>query len=106
MTHAGQTAEGSVAALFRVALLRDGRGLRIGLTTVAFMVHQLCEALVPVLIGVVIAGGGPGGPGRPGLVARRARRGVRRAVAVVPARVVVDGHGVRLRRARAPPGGW
>ncbi|MFJ8401834.1 ABC transporter transmembrane domain-containing protein [Streptomyces microflavus] len=46
--------DGSVAALFRVALLRDGRGLRIGLTTVAFMVHQLCEALVPVLIGVVI----------------------------------------------------
>ncbi|MEW2070818.1 ABC transporter ATP-binding protein [Streptomyces sp. NPDC007346] len=46
--------DGSVAALFRVALLRDGRGLRIGLTAVAFMVHQLCEALVPVLIGVVI----------------------------------------------------
>ncbi|MFI1018386.1 ABC transporter transmembrane domain-containing protein [Streptomyces sp. NPDC020965] len=40
--------------LFKVALLRGGRGLRLGLTTLAFMVHQLCEALVPILIGVVI----------------------------------------------------
>ncbi|MFD7432456.1 ABC transporter transmembrane domain-containing protein [Streptomyces sp. NPDC059818] len=44
----------SVPALFRVALLRDGRGRRLALTTLAFMVHQLCEALVPILIGVVI----------------------------------------------------
>ncbi|MER5275555.1 ABC transporter ATP-binding protein [Streptomyces sp. NPDC002809] len=44
----------SVPALFRVALLHDGRGLRLTLTTLAFMVHQLCEALVPILIGVVI----------------------------------------------------
>ncbi|WUW21497.1 ABC transporter ATP-binding protein/permease [Streptomyces sp. NBC_01463] len=44
----------SVTALFRVALLRDGRGRRLTLVTLAFMVHQLCEALVPVLIGVVI----------------------------------------------------
>ncbi|MFE7520599.1 ABC transporter transmembrane domain-containing protein [Streptomyces halstedii] len=44
----------SVPALFRVALLRDGRGRRLTLVTLAFMVHQLCEALVPVLIGVVI----------------------------------------------------
>ncbi|MEO3973548.1 ABC transporter ATP-binding protein [Streptomyces sp. CAU 1734] len=40
--------------LFRIALLRGGRGLRLGLTTLAFMLHQLCEALVPILIGVVI----------------------------------------------------
>ncbi|MFJ3189830.1 ABC transporter transmembrane domain-containing protein [Streptomyces halstedii] len=44
----------SVPALFRVALLRDGRGRRLTLVTLAFMVHQLCEALVPILIGVVI----------------------------------------------------
>ncbi|MGW6205499.1 ABC transporter transmembrane domain-containing protein [Streptomyces sp. NPDC055089] len=44
----------SVPALFRVALLHDGRGRRLTLVTLAFMVHQLCEALVPVLIGVVI----------------------------------------------------
>ncbi|GAA2411833.1 ABC transporter ATP-binding protein [Streptomyces pulveraceus] len=44
----------SVPALFRVALLRDGRGRRLALVTLAFMVHQLCEALVPILIGVVI----------------------------------------------------
>ncbi|MCX4864399.1 ABC transporter ATP-binding protein/permease [Streptomyces sp. NBC_00257] len=44
----------SVPALFRVALLRDGRGGRLTLVTLAFMVHQLCEALVPILIGVVI----------------------------------------------------
>ncbi len=44
----------SVQALFRTALVRDGRGLRLGLTAAAFMVHQLCEALVPILIGVVI----------------------------------------------------
>ncbi|MEU0985090.1 ABC transporter ATP-binding protein [Streptomyces sp. NPDC005953] len=41
-------------ALFKIALLRGGRGLRLGLTTLAFMVHQLCEALVPILIGVII----------------------------------------------------
>nr|WP_237542253.1 ABC transporter ATP-binding protein [Streptomyces sp. SID4919] len=35
-------------------MLRGGRGLRLGLTTLAFMLHQLCEALVPILIGVVI----------------------------------------------------
>ncbi|MER5772117.1 ABC transporter ATP-binding protein [Streptomyces sp. NPDC001985] len=40
--------------LFRIALLRGGRGPRLGLTTLAFMLHQLCEALVPILIGVVI----------------------------------------------------
>ncbi|MEL5960972.1 ABC transporter ATP-binding protein, partial [Streptomyces sp. CLV115] len=44
----------SVPALFRIALLRDGRGGRLTLVTLAFMVHQLCEALVPILIGVVI----------------------------------------------------
>ncbi|MFJ1784756.1 ABC transporter transmembrane domain-containing protein [Streptomyces anulatus] len=52
---AGQGPEpASVQALFRTALVRDGRGLRLGLTAAAFMVHQLCEALVPILIGVVI----------------------------------------------------
>ncbi|AXG82003.1 ABC transporter transmembrane domain-containing protein [Streptomyces paludis] len=44
----------SVPALFRLALLRDGRGRRLALVTLAFMVHQMCEALVPVLIGVII----------------------------------------------------
>ncbi|MER7312265.1 MULTISPECIES: ABC transporter transmembrane domain-containing protein [Streptomyces] len=52
--HAGVREPNSVPALFRVALLRDGRGRRLTLVTLAFMVHQLCEALVPVLIGVVI----------------------------------------------------
>ncbi|MDX3506455.1 ABC transporter ATP-binding protein [Streptomyces sp. ID03-2B] len=52
-THRGHE-PASVQALFRTALVRDGRGLRLGLTAVAFMVHQLCEALVPILIGVVI----------------------------------------------------
>lgn len=52
--HGGAQEPNSVAALFRVALLRDGRGRLLALTTLAFMVHQLCEALVPVLIGVVI----------------------------------------------------
>ncbi|MFJ1898075.1 ABC transporter transmembrane domain-containing protein [Streptomyces sp. NPDC088115] len=51
---AGARGPNSAAALFRVALLRDGRGRLLALTTLAFMVHQLCEALVPVLIGVVI----------------------------------------------------
>ncbi|EDY47415.1 conserved hypothetical protein [Streptomyces clavuligerus] len=50
--------------LFRIALLRGGRGLRLGLTTVGFMLHQLCEALVPILIGVVIDQAlEPGDPG-------------------------------------------
>ncbi|WEH33110.1 ABC transporter ATP-binding protein [Streptomyces sp. AM 4-1-1] len=44
----------SVSTLFRIALLHGGRGRRLALTTLAFMVHQLCEALVPILIGVVI----------------------------------------------------
>lgn len=52
--HGGVREPNSVPALFRVALLRDGRGRRLTLVTLAFMVHQLCEALVPVLIGVVI----------------------------------------------------
>lgn len=50
----GEPGPHSVPALFRVALLRDGRGRRLALVTLAFMVHQLCEALVPILIGVVI----------------------------------------------------
>ncbi|MEU5398340.1 ABC transporter ATP-binding protein [Streptomyces sp. NPDC005963] len=45
---------GGAGPLFKMALLRGGRGLRLGLTTVAFMLHQLCEALVPILIGVII----------------------------------------------------
>ncbi|MFI8432914.1 ABC transporter transmembrane domain-containing protein [Streptomyces sp. NPDC079020] len=53
-TREGADGPNSVPALFRVALLRDGRGRRLTLTALAFMVHQLCEALVPVLIGVVI----------------------------------------------------
>lgn len=52
--HGGVHGPNSVPALFRVALLRDGRGRRLTLVTLAFMVHQLCEALVPILIGVVI----------------------------------------------------
>ncbi|MER5491148.1 ABC transporter ATP-binding protein [Streptomyces sp. NPDC002490] len=40
--------------LFRTTLLHGGRGSRLALTTLAFMAHQLCEALVPVVIGVVI----------------------------------------------------
>ncbi|MGL3805419.1 ABC transporter transmembrane domain-containing protein [Paeniglutamicibacter sp. R2-26] len=32
----------------------EGRGLRLGASTVLLMVHQVCEALVPVLIGVGI----------------------------------------------------
>ncbi|MCX4845162.1 ABC transporter ATP-binding protein [Streptomyces sp. NBC_00893] len=51
---AGAHGPNSVPALFRVALLRGGRGGRLTLVTLAFMVHQLCEALVPILIGVVI----------------------------------------------------
>ncbi|MGW6458792.1 ABC transporter transmembrane domain-containing protein [Streptomyces sp. NPDC055078] len=52
---AGRTRPASGARqLFGIALLHGGRGARLGLTTVAFMVHQLCEALVPILIGVVI----------------------------------------------------
>ncbi|MEE1741244.1 ABC transporter ATP-binding protein [Streptomyces sp. BE147] len=53
-TRDGGDGPNSVPALFRVALLRDGRGHRLTLTALAFMVHQLCEALVPILIGVVI----------------------------------------------------
>ncbi|WNI22382.1 ABC transporter ATP-binding protein [Streptomyces sp. ITFR-16] len=52
--NATATGPHSVPALFRLALLRDGRGRRLVLVTLAFMLHQLCEALVPVLIGVVI----------------------------------------------------
>ncbi|WP_326682350.1 ABC transporter ATP-binding protein [Streptomyces sp. NBC_01237] len=44
----------TVQALFRTALLRQGRGGRLVLTTLSFMVHELCEALVPILIGIVI----------------------------------------------------
>ncbi|MGW4227767.1 ABC transporter transmembrane domain-containing protein [Streptomyces sp. NPDC004980] len=54
MNGSGVHGPNSVPALFRVALLRDGRGRRLTLVTLAFMVHQLCEALVPILIGVVI----------------------------------------------------
>ncbi|MFF8954993.1 ABC transporter transmembrane domain-containing protein [Streptomyces sp. NPDC014894] len=50
--------------LFSIALLDGGRGRRLGLTTLAFMLHQLCEALVPILIGVVIDRAlEPGDPG-------------------------------------------
>ncbi|WP_329559271.1 ABC transporter ATP-binding protein/permease [Streptomyces uncialis] len=49
-----RTDDAGARDLFRIALLRGGRGLRLGLTTLAFMLHQLCEALVPILIGVVI----------------------------------------------------
>lgn len=52
--HSGVRGPNSVPALFRLALLSAGRGRRLTLTTLAFMVHQLCEALVPILIGVVI----------------------------------------------------
>ncbi|MBQ0830193.1 ABC transporter transmembrane domain-containing protein [Streptomyces tagetis] len=51
---AGEGGAGSVSALFRIALLSGGRARRLALTTLGFMLHQLCEALVPVLIGVVI----------------------------------------------------
>ncbi|MCW5253775.1 ABC transporter transmembrane domain-containing protein [Streptomyces sp. SHP 1-2] len=56
MTRGGTGARdaGSVRALFRVALLSGGRARLLVLTTLGFMLHQLCEALVPVLIGVVI----------------------------------------------------
>ncbi|MER6914520.1 ABC transporter ATP-binding protein [Streptomyces sp. NPDC000594] len=40
--------------LFRLALVRGGRAGRLALTTLAFMAHQLCEALVPIVVGVVI----------------------------------------------------
>ncbi|MCM2389691.1 ABC transporter transmembrane domain-containing protein [Streptomyces albipurpureus] len=52
MEQNGQTVP--AGQLFKIALLRGGRGLRLGLTTLAFMAHQLCEALVPIVIGVVI----------------------------------------------------
>ncbi|MFD8939418.1 ABC transporter transmembrane domain-containing protein [Streptomyces sp. NPDC059578] len=40
--------------LFRLVLLHGGRGVRLTLTTLAFMAHQLCEALVPIVVGLVI----------------------------------------------------
>ncbi|MFJ6216666.1 ABC transporter transmembrane domain-containing protein [Streptomyces sp. NPDC092296] len=53
-TGTGARPAASASALFGVALFGGGRGQRLAFTTVAFMVHELGEALVPILIGVVI----------------------------------------------------
>lgn len=50
----GQRSAVPAGQMLKIALLRGGRGLRLGLTTLAFMTHQLCEALVPIVVGVVI----------------------------------------------------
>ncbi|MFJ3667085.1 ABC transporter transmembrane domain-containing protein [Streptomyces sp. NPDC090106] len=44
----------TVSALYRLALLRQGRARMLVLTTLAFMAHEACEALIPVLVGVVV----------------------------------------------------
>lgn len=41
-------------SLLRIALLRERRGWRLTASTSGFMLHQVCEAAVPVLIGVVV----------------------------------------------------
>ncbi|GAB3262145.1 ABC transporter transmembrane domain-containing protein [Kineosporia babensis] len=43
-----------IRTVLRISLLRNGRGPRLGLATTGLMLHQACEAAVPVLIGVVI----------------------------------------------------
>ncbi|MFE1801630.1 ABC transporter transmembrane domain-containing protein, partial [Streptomyces sp. NPDC059517] len=49
------TSSGStVSALYRLALLHQGRARLLVLTTLAFMAHEACEALIPVLVGVVV----------------------------------------------------
>lgn len=44
----------SPAALARHALLASRRWVLLGVTTAGFVLHQVCEALVPVLVGVVV----------------------------------------------------
>ncbi|MGP5252915.1 MULTISPECIES: ABC transporter transmembrane domain-containing protein [Brachybacterium] len=44
----------TVASMLRVALARDGRDRRLAACTAGLMLHQACEAAVPILIGVVI----------------------------------------------------
>lgn len=44
----------TVADLLRVALTRGGRGRLLAVCTAGLMLHQACEAAVPVLIGVVV----------------------------------------------------
>jgi ABC-type multidrug transport system fused ATPase/permease subunit len=44
----------TVGDLLRVALTRGGRGRLLAVCTAGLMLHQACEAAVPVLIGVVV----------------------------------------------------
>ncbi|MFD0304551.1 hypothetical protein [Streptomyces sp. NPDC127119] len=49
------TSSGStVSVLYRLALLHQGRARLLVLTTLTFMAHEACEALIPVLVGVVV----------------------------------------------------
>ncbi|MEW2569808.1 ABC transporter ATP-binding protein [Streptomyces sp. NPDC047070] len=50
----GTPSGGTVSALYRLALLHQGRARLLVLTTLAFMAHEACEAMIPVLVGVVV----------------------------------------------------